>query len=288
MPAVGTTDFRRCLSDAFLASLIDGPLRPLRDFVIEHRLDLQIREDYINVYDGRNSLLKLTSLGARGFKAEVHEKYGSPEGLTNVSLAEAADWSKAFVEVLPGIRERASDFDSDEGRDEFSIAVANRSPPALVLDRQLQLHGVRDSKVDLAAAWVDGSRITALGLIELKRRKADHQAVMAAVGQVTRYAALYAPEGRLREDVAASLVEVWRQKSRLGLLTEPPTSVDLRSVPVKCVVAMLLPEDNAFETLSMVPQPVEVSFMRIPPEAPRLPDPSRWSVIAPRAESPLE
>ena len=50
----------RGLAKEFLVALLTGALKPILDAAKAHGLDLQVREDYINLYDRGLSLLKLT------------------------------------------------------------------------------------------------------------------------------------------------------------------------------------------------------------------------------------
>lgn len=54
--------FARGLRDEFVADLVDGHLTPILSAAREHELDLQIRENYIDIYHAGRRVLKLRHL----------------------------------------------------------------------------------------------------------------------------------------------------------------------------------------------------------------------------------
>ncbi|MEQ8275465.1 MAG: hypothetical protein RMA76_32980 [Deltaproteobacteria bacterium] len=281
----------RGLSERFLIDLTRGDLEPLLESVKARRLDLQIRGGYLNVYDGRASLLKLEETPA-GYRATIHHKYepgdlasdGSGDYRTRTIPAdEAARWANDFAQTLPRLQEQAAEFDKDEGRDEFEIAMANRAPPIVVIDRQTRLSGHRRSQMDLYAAAIEGDVVTLL-LVELKRQAAANPTdVYAAVKQIADYAELHAPGGHLREDIATSLETIAEQRARLGLIEPLPADTRLASVPIRAVVAIELPAAERFTPPDVVAQPQEVWFARVDQETHRFQPTSAWYRCAPAA-----
>lgn len=62
--------------------------------------------------------------------------------------ADSARWAADYVGALPQLLRASSEWNKAEGLAEFGIACANRQGPFLVLDRQVELEGHWDSRVD--------------------------------------------------------------------------------------------------------------------------------------------
>jgi hypothetical protein len=226
--------FNRGLSPDLMAAL-QGPLAPVLRAVDEHGLDLHIRDSYINVYEGRCVLLDLEVGRAGAFRIKIHEKYRAPADL--LGRFEPADWGRwaaRFVEALAQLRDSARAYHKPEGGAEFAISVAHRKPPFLVLDRQMQRPGVRNSKVDLVALSFSGVGPPSVILVELKEGEEFPDAKVLI--QVDRYKDYYAPEGRLLGDVAASLEVVAQQKEQLRLISGVPADLRMADLPVEMLV----------------------------------------------------
>lgn len=268
-PARGA--FKRGLSPEFLKELTRGELQVLWRRAMNDGLDLQIREGYLNIYSGKNSVLKLEELPlAQGYEAEVHHKYNPPGVLLpkrsgdyqrhRFSQGLAPSWAKAFAAALPGICAAAKDFDGEEGRAEFELARENRQEPFFVVDRQVQLPGIQDSKVDLVAVEGRGEN-RRLVLVELKQGTLSIDEVLA---QVDRYAGYYAPKGRLIRDVAESLQRVIGQKQALGILDTSAAAFPLGAMAVDFLVVLVTPEGSAqVPTTRMDPSRPPVSFVNL-------------------------
>ena len=67
---------KRMLSDNYIEELNNGFLSDIRKKIIEDKdLDLQIRDNYINVYYKGNSLLKLTEVKPEKYAVYIHTKF---------------------------------------------------------------------------------------------------------------------------------------------------------------------------------------------------------------------
>lgn len=237
--------FTRGLAPAFAAALGGGDLEPLAEAVRELALDLEVRDDYINVYSGRCSVLKLSHQPRRqGYCARVHRKYAPPAGFALkggadyaeqlVPFAAARGWAVSFGAALRALGASSKPFDKPEGGAEFHLMQENREPPFLALDRQLQLGQVRGSRVDVLGVRSEGAA-EAVVLIELKQgRRLQTTAVLE---QIERYEHLYVQGGRLRGDVADALDGVLRLKRKLRLVRGGP-SRPLRELPVELLVVL--------------------------------------------------
>src|SRR5262245_58473518 len=94
----------RKLSPAFLNCLKSGFLSEIADYVrLDHDLNLEIRESYINVYYKGNSLLKLNEVNSLlRYKAEIHKTF--LEGV-NLPMALTESTVPQFIKAIPLIKE---------------------------------------------------------------------------------------------------------------------------------------------------------------------------------------
>lgn len=283
-PRLGT--FRRGLASLFVEQLSHGALEPLMDAVRANDLDLEVRQDYINIYDGRNSILKLEYQARRkGFRASIHRKYKPPIGFVakaedqyavqQFSLTDIAGWVQSFVKAVPELRQACRPYDQPEGGAEFRLVHANRQPPFLVLDRQVQLGQVRDSKVDILGLGVDG-KYESVVLAELKHGKRLKEADV--LRQIDRYRVSYEDNGALRSDVANCLDEILALKRDLGLI-RGGSSRPLRELPIEYLVVLVTPAP----ALPFPPKPVEgtsrVYFVGRTRDDLHLPARTSWQIL---------
>jgi hypothetical protein len=289
--------FARGLTDPFLQALKSGPLRPLVDLAISENLELEIREDYINLYDGRGALLKLSNRKT-GYKVEIHHKYKPSEAVApkqtgsyrikTLKESEVEAWVQDFVAGLAELQKNARDFDKDEGRDEYEICMANRKPagPVIVIDRQLQLKGTQQSKIDLLAISISDGQPDAVIILELKKESVSLLDLMKGVGQASGYSNLYAPDGKLRADVATSLQTIVQQKASLGVLDDSLVGQDFSDLPVRCLIAVRAKAPSEFAELRMLPDGVNVWYTGIEATTSAIPASHHWHLITETPTAP--
>ncbi len=93
----------RKLSASFMTNLQEGFLVNLLEAVREDQdLDLQIRDNYLNIYFKGNSLLKLTEVDAACYKTEIHSKF-----LEGLSISDLTDntTTTTFLSNIPRLKE---------------------------------------------------------------------------------------------------------------------------------------------------------------------------------------
>lgn len=278
--------FQRGLDPFFIEQLMNGAFRPLMNTVRDQRLDLEIRENYINIYRGRNSILKLEfRKREQAFRASVHGKYNPPSGFIRserdpygrqvFTLAEASAWTALFIASVPQICNDSGTHNKPEGDAEFGIMGANQEPPFVALDRQLQLEGVRDSKVDLLGLSVaDG--FASMVLVELKHGK--NLKPLAVLEQIDRYRKLYAPDSKLRRDVADSLDETLALKRKLGLLRGAPPQ-PLRELPVDLLVVLVSAHSPVLTPPATTAGGAIVHYVGLAAGDLRIPERNHWKIL---------
>ena len=96
----------RELSKEFLATLTSGFLAELtREVKKDSDLDLEIRENYINLYYKGNSLLRLKRSTAGRYRVELHKKFltGLPDMAVPPEIVDES-MTKEFVKYIPAIK----------------------------------------------------------------------------------------------------------------------------------------------------------------------------------------
>lgn len=280
---VGT--FRRGLDRPFAELLSQGTLRPLMDAVRADGLDLQVRDNYVDIYSGGNSILNLQYLPRlRRFRAAVHRKFNPPAGFVSkdgndyaeasFAFDEATGWAGAYIDSLPQLRLASAQYNKAEGLAEFGIVRANCQAPFLVLDRQVQLEGYRDSRVDVLGLTLEASSPKVV-LLELKyglRLDPD------VLGQIDRYRHYYEQNGSLRPDVADCLDEILVLKRELGML-QATLPCPLRELPIDFLVVLVA---AGVETLPP-PQTIEgldrIHYLGLGMDDLRIPEREHWKIL---------
>jgi hypothetical protein len=219
--------FQRGLSPQLEQALIGGTLRPVLTACRAHDLDLRIRKDGFNVYEGGCSVLRVTRGPRVGIRLEVHRKYlgGVPPGWSAASTyagrrADApgvADW----IARLAGIRQAARRLAGREGPWEGRLIRSLVGSSVVVLDRQVQLPG-RRPRADVVAIADDATGPRFL-IIEVKCY--PDPSIQRVPGQLDEYRQCLALGGRLKPDVADSYQLVSAQLQRLGLPAPAPTDI---------------------------------------------------------------
>lgn len=283
LPSAPLGTFRRGLDPYFAESLRDGALRPLTDATLTLGLDLQVRGNYIDIYDGGNSVLNLQYLPRqKRFRAAIHHKFNPPAGFVPgresayaerlFDREEASLFAAAFVGALPQIRTAASLHNKAEGLAEFGIARANRQAPFVVLDRQVQLGGRRDTKVDVFGLYLDPLAPSVV-LLELKY---GPNLVVDVLNQVDRYRSYYDDQGKLRRDVADSLEDALALKNALGLLQGVPPC-PLRTLPLNYLV--VLAWTGAVKAPQKVAAADTVHYLSLGMNDLRIPGHEHWTIL---------
>jgi hypothetical protein len=218
----------RELSDAFMDTLISGFLLPLRQRVIQDKdLDLQIRENYINIYFKGNSLLKLIEATGNRFRPEIHPKF-----LAGLAVPDFFDEDtiREFLGHIPAIKESIILLGASSLEVEYEqlFIRANNNEPRnnseyFIVDRQLTMPG-RD-RIDLSAIYWkrDGrKRGQAVPPCFMELKFALNTDIQEVHNQLERY---HSAVSERAEQVALETETVFRQKLDLGLFDQPSDRV---------------------------------------------------------------
>jgi hypothetical protein len=222
----------RRLSDDFLGSLQSGLLKGLLEQVKQDMdLDLEIRDNYLNIYYKGNSLLKLEELKSNTpcrYRPTVHEKF---LGGQKISIFETEKSVNDFLKMIPVLKENILRYGSSSIETEYEqmIIRANNDEPRnnseyFIVDRQYAAGS--SGRFDLTGfCWPRTGRQrnqeVPICLIEIKY--ALNQDIQSLHEQINRYYEVVA------NDVARFTKEVetiYFQKLGLGLFCQPGNRLD--------------------------------------------------------------
>lgn len=218
----------RRLSDNFMHQLTRGFLAPLtRAVVRDNDLNLQIRDNYLNVYFKGNSLLKLTEAGDTRYSVEIHPKFTAGVAIADLDGPEA---TTRFVEQIPALKENIIEHGHSSLEVEYEqliIRANNRerrtNSEYFIVDRQ---YAVGRMRFDLLGFyWRRAKRrrgqTVAPCLMEVKF------ALNADISRVHRqlaryYDALRANAARIADEAQS----MFRQRLELGLYEQDPQRIE--------------------------------------------------------------
>ncbi|MBN1629675.1 MAG: hypothetical protein JW990_07925 [Thermoleophilia bacterium] len=254
--------------------------------VIDGGLDLQIREDYLDIYHRGLAVLKLARhRRPPEYRATIHHKFlkgvslpaRCSTGSSKYTTFSATDAFVAdYMAHLPQVLENAREYSSPEAEvEERMIQDSYTAPsPVVFIDRQVQVHGVR-KKADLLGV----NRLTGAAVLTELKRDLDAR-IQHLMSQIADYhAVLVGRDGRLRREVADSYRLVTRQKKLLGLLPDAALLSDEAPV-VECL--LVLHRYNLKSKLlgrlkdSAQQSPLKTKLVLLPKDQYVLPPPEQW------------
>jgi hypothetical protein len=219
----------RRLSDTFMAALQHGFLAGITRRVVEDRdLDLEIRDNYLNLYFKGNSLLQLEEMrGGARYRVTIHPKFLN--GLLIPDFVDE-DTTRAFLDRIPQLKDNIIRHGKSSLEIEYEqlIIRANNSEPRnnsdyFLIDRQYQ---VAEGRFDLTGIfWARQGRRRGqevpLAFIEVKF--ALNTDIKNVHHQVERYYEAIRPRAPA---IAEENEALFRQKLALGLFAQSPERVE--------------------------------------------------------------
>jgi hypothetical protein len=219
----------RRLSPTYMTALREGILSGITEAVIDDKdLDLQIRENYLNIYYKGNSLLKLTEVDAETYRAQAHKKFLRGVHIPDIDSKAAADF---FVSKVPEIKQNIVKHGKRSLEIEYEqlIIRANNDEPRnnseyFVVDRQYAAG--KESRFDLNGFFWDRKRrakgqTVPLAFMEIKF--ALNQDIQDLHGQLERY---YSAVRKDAGSIAKEAQGIFRQKLELGLFSQSPARIE--------------------------------------------------------------
>lgn len=213
----------RKLSSSFLESLKVGFLSGLTHVVrSDPDLNLDIRDNYINLYYKGNSLLKLSVNRAGSYKAQIDPKFLT--GL-DLPLTFTEETIPLFLQAVPQLKQNIVNFGKRSLEIEYEQLIIRANNLELhnnseyfVVDRQ---YTVADGRFDLLGFfWATKGRMryqeVPISLMEIKF--ALNAEIQSLHEQLERYYTAIKPQCA---EIADELQTIFRQKLELGLYRQP-------------------------------------------------------------------
>jgi hypothetical protein len=218
----------RKLSPTFIANLTDGFLAPLHQKVLtDNDLDLQIRDNYLNIYFKGNSLLNLKEVNEAYYTVTIHPKFVADMAIPDLNSAESVS---AFLQAIPHLKENIIQHSRSSLEIEYEqliIRANNRekrnSAEYLIIDRQ---YAIAQMRFDLLGVyWPSVGRrsgqTVAPCLMEVKF------ALNSDIRQVHEQLARYYDQIREKAaDIAQEAQTMFHQRLDLGLYTGPQSRLN--------------------------------------------------------------
>jgi hypothetical protein len=216
----------RQLSNSFIESLIYGFLAPLREKVIaDVDLNLEIRENHINIYFKGNSLLRLNETKPYHYRAFVHPKF--LEGFTVPHIMVDEGSAAVFLTEIPRIKENILRFgcSSIEIEYEQMIIRANNDEPRnsseyFIVDRQYSAGEA--GRFDLTGLYwprVPRRRGDTVFPCLIEVKYALNSDIKEVHRQLSRYYQAVAAEPA---KIAVEMEQIFKQKLALGIYDHQP------------------------------------------------------------------
>jgi hypothetical protein len=220
----------RQLSATFLHALTEGFLSPLTERVVREKdLDLEIRNNYLNIYYKGNSLLRLVEKGTKDYRLDIHEKFLKGCSIPDKLMDETT--VAQFLAAIPFLKEniiryakKSLEIDYEQMIIRANNYERHNASEYFIIDRQYVVSKV--GRFDLIGFYWNRNRrrknqTVPLCLMEVKfGLNADIQDVDQ---QLLRY---YDAVEQKAKDLAEEAESMLRQKLELALFDQPKNRLE--------------------------------------------------------------
>lgn len=220
----------RGLSMQFMKELRSGFLQGIIQKVIDDKdLDMQIRENYINIYFKGNSLLKLSELNSGKYKVEIHSKFKE-----NVVLPDELykiEQTQEFIQGIPIIKEniiKYGGFSLEVEYEQLIIRANNlelrNNSEYFIIDRQYTKN--MQGRFDLTGFYWERTgrkRGQTVPLCFMELKFALNSDIKNLHNQLLRY---YSVIKNNAIDISTDAENVFKQKLELGLLNQEKDRIE--------------------------------------------------------------
>ena len=211
-----------------MSNLKQGFLSGITQEVIKDKdLDLQIRDNYLNIYYKGNSLLKLAESKDRTYIVEIHEKF-----LGSLQIKNLVDkkTTEEFINNIPAIKENIIEHGKSSLEIEYEQMIirannleSRNNTEYFIVDRQ---YAINRERIDLVGIYWDRSQRrkgqeATLCFMEIKF--ALNSDIKEVHKQLERYYKAIKP---IAGDIAQENEVILRQKIDLGLFNQPENRLD--------------------------------------------------------------
>lgn len=214
----------RKLSESFMQELTSGFLRSLTERVRQdHDLDLQIRDNYLNIYFKGNSLLRLNQVKSGKYRVMVHTKFSGDTLFSDLTNEETVD---EFIRAIPMIKDNILSHGKPSLEIEYEqmIIRANNYEPRnnseyFIVDRQYAVSDI--GRFDLTGIYWPRQRRKRHQVVQpclMEVKFALNQDIQDVHQQLNRY---YQAIQQDPADIAQEIESIFQQKLELGLYKQP-------------------------------------------------------------------
>lgn len=215
----------RQLSPDFMTALKTGFLAGLTQAVIADKdLDLQIRNNYLNIYYKGNSLLRLAELTPGQYRVELHEKFKAELPLPALLVDEQT--TASFLGQLPYLKENIIKYGKSSLEIEYEQLIirannleSRNNSEYFILDRQ---YATQAGRFDLTGfVWPRNKRRRGqeVPLCFMEIKFALNPDIQEVHQQLARYYEVIKADPQALADEAEA---IFKQKLELGLFKQDP------------------------------------------------------------------
>ena len=195
--------------------------------IADRDLDLQIRQDYLNIYFKGNSLLKLTEKGRGNYEVYIHRKITGPLKIRDIVDKQSA---QEFLSQIPQLKENIVQNGKASLEIEYEqlISRANNlerrtNSEYFVIDRQ---YSVNERRFDLVGIFWDRNgrkkhQEVPLWFMEIK--VALNQDIKDVHNQLSRY---HSSISQRPKELAVEFEIIFKQKVELGLYDQEKNRIE--------------------------------------------------------------
>ena len=223
--------FQRGLSKALLQDLRDGPCRTVLQACREARLDVRLRDNYVNAYFRGRSLARISGRHRLPARLQVHHKYLVDDRLGDIDAPRRGaycyfdvddDLARTYAASLDIVIERARAYAGPEEDVELQLLQRNDDTAVVCcFDRQI-LVPCTPGALDLVGLLADPEPV----LVAIEVKRFPDNSIQRVPLQLNRYLEILDPtQHGLRGDVARSYQKVCKQLHALGLPAPEPARI---------------------------------------------------------------
>lgn len=226
----------RGLSNVFLSALKSGLLYPLLERVrIDRTLDLQIREDYINIYYRGGNLMKVQKEPHNGFRVSFDSGYSGGKKLHPnddlITLNDVQAWISAFPEMKNAMDIYFGNIRAWDERENQQVMIRENNYSSVANSTDYYICDIEyaDSKSGtrldaVAAKWISSGAArkntedVRLAIIEMKFGDSALKGSSGLYDHVKNVISVFGTSGF--HYMKNEMLEVFNQKLELGLISD--------------------------------------------------------------------
>lgn len=222
---------KRGLSANFMTDLLTGSLKDILLYIHnDNTLDLEIRENFINIYYRGGNILKIIEIGPNIYKFEFDENYSSNSSSNLASLASTTNWDLYFPQTKQVMdfyfskhRKEEREYQQLVVRENNYSSIANGTD-YFIIDIEYDNHN--NARFDLVAVeWLSKASDRKLfkdcnpKLVVIEMKYGDHAlSGMAGMNKHWQDFNQFIKNSNALNSFKMEMLDLFRQKRELGLI----------------------------------------------------------------------